>query len=121
MNGFELYTIAEKSISMRSKYIFYKGGVKDDDGIVGILKQKVMSISPKYYFEDPDGNTEIYRLKKNFFKSKCKLQKKEKIVARANKKILKSIIKDTVVAKIDELMPDEEAMLILAIILWIFF
>jgi uncharacterized protein YxjI len=121
MNGFELYTITEKSSSMRSTYIFYKGGIKDEDGIVGKLKQKIMSISAKYWFEDPDGNTEIYRIKKNFFKSKCKIQKKENIVARANKKILKSIVKDTAVAKIDELISNEEAMLILSIILWIFF
>lgn len=111
-----LYTISEKLISMRSTYEFYKGGEKDDDKMLGKLKQKLISIRPKFWFEDLEGN-KIYTIKGKFLKLKYKIQKRGDTIAEISKKFFKSLIKDSYGVKIDKSANDEDAMIILGIVI----
>jgi uncharacterized protein YxjI len=111
-----LYTISEKLISMRSTYEFYKGGEKDDDKMLGKLKQKLISIRPKFWFENPEGE-KIYTVKGKFMRLKYKIQKKGDSIAEISKKFFRSLIKDSYGVKIDEDASDEDAMIVLGIVI----
>ncbi len=115
INDTPLYTISEKMVSMRSTYEFFKGGEKDDDKLLGKLKQKLVSIRPKFYFEDPDGE-EIYEAKGKVYRLKYDIEKDGDTVAEISQKILKSIIQDSYGVRIDKGVSDEEAMIILGMV-----
>ncbi|MBD3253932.1 MAG: hypothetical protein GF383_02515 [Candidatus Lokiarchaeota archaeon] len=117
MNDTPLYTISEKLISMRSAYTFYKGGEKDDDKMLGKLKQKLISIKPKYWFEDPSGEEKIYEMKGNIFKLKYEIRKKGNTIAEISKKFFKSLLKDSYGVKISKDASDEDAMIVLGIVI----
>lgn len=116
MDETPLMTISEKLISMRSAYTFYKGGEKDDDKLIGKLKQKLISIKPKFWFEDPD-EEKVFEMKGNLFKLKYKIQKDGKEVAEVSKKFFKSLLKDSYGVKIDPSLDDDSAMLVLGIVI----
>lgn len=111
-----LYTISEKLISMRSTYEFYKGGEKDDDKMMGKLKQKLISRRPKFWFEDLEGN-KIYTIKGKILKLKYRVQKKGDTIAEISKKFFKSLIKDSYGVKMDKSASDEDAMIVLGIVI----
>lgn len=116
MEDVALYTISEKMISMRSTYEFYKGGEKEDDKMLGKLKQKLISIKPKYWFEDPNGE-KIYNVKGNILKLKYKIRKDGDTIAEVSKKFFKSLIKDSYGVKIDESATEEDTMIILGMVI----
>ena len=107
-----IFTIKEKVISLRSTYSFYKGE-KDDENLLGKLKQKLVSIKPKYWFEDPDEN-KIFTMKGSIWKLKYQVLLEDKPVAEISKKLWK--IKDTYGVKMNEDLDDDSAMLILGIV-----
>ena len=110
--GKEILTIKEKAISLRSTYTFYKGS-KDDDKVIGKMKQKLVSIKPKYWFEDPDEN-KLFTMKGNLWRLKYQILLQDKPVAEVSKKMFK--IKDTYGLRIDPSVDDDSAMLILGIV-----
>jgi len=109
-------TIHEKVISMRSAYTFYKGGEQDEDKYIGKLKRKIVSVKPKYWFEDPQENR-VFTMKGNILTLKFKILKDNKVVAEINKKFFKSILKGTYGIKMVPDLDDESAMLILGIVI----
>ena len=113
-----ILTIHEKIISLRSAYTFYKGGEQDDDKFIGKMKQKIISIKPKYWFEDPDENR-VFTMKGNILTLKFKILKDNKVVAEIHKKLFKSILKGTYGVKMNPDLDDDSAMLILGIVIMI--
>jgi len=107
-----ILTVKEKVISLRSTYSFFKGD-KDDTNIIGKLKQKLISIKPKYWFEDPNEN-KLFTMKGNIWQLKYKVYLEDKVVAEISKKLWK--IKDTYGVRIDQNLDDDSAMLILGIV-----
>ena len=107
-----ILTVKEKVISVRSTYSFFKGE-KEDENLIGKLKQKLISIKPKFWFEDPDEN-KLFTMKGNFWKLKYKIFLEDKVIAEISKKLWK--IKDTYGLRMDESLDDDSAMLILGIV-----
>jgi uncharacterized protein YxjI len=107
-----ILTVKEKAISLRSTYSFFKGE-KDDANLIGKLKQKLISIKPKFWFEDPDEN-KLFTMKGNFWRLKYKIFLEGKVIAEISKKLWK--IRDTYGLRIDESLDDDSAMLILGIV-----
>ena len=93
-----ILTIIEKVISIRSTYSFFKGA-KDDENLIGKLKAKLVSIKPKYWFEDPEGN-KLCTMKGSIWKLKYTVFLEDKLVAEISKKFFK--IKDTYGIRIDQ-------------------
>lgn len=109
-------TVHEKIISIHSTYRFYKGGEQDDDKYLGQLKRKIVSIKPKYWFEDPQENR-VFTMKGNILTLKYKILKDNKEVAEINKKFFKSIIKGTYGIKVIPELDDDSTMLVLGIVI----
>ncbi len=116
LNETPLLTVGEKIISLRSSYRFYKGGEKDDSQYLGILKRKLVSIKPKYWYEDPNENR-VFEMKGNIFTLKFKILKDGKEVAEISKKIFKSILRGHYGVRMNPDLDDDSAMLILGIVL----
>lgn len=109
-------TIGEKFISVRSSYRFYKGGEKDDSQYLGILKRKLVSIKPSYWYEDPNENR-VFEMKGNIFTLKFKILKDGKEVAEISKKLWKSLLRGHYGVQMNPDLDDDSAMLILGIVL----
>ncbi len=109
-------TVHEKVISMRSAYTFYKGGEQDEDKYIGKLKRKIVSVKPKYWFEDPNEN-KVFTMKGNIFTLKFNILKDNKVIAEIHKKFFKSILKGTYGIKMIPDLDDDSAMLVLGIVL----
>lgn len=108
-----LLTVHEKVVSMRSTYKFYEGGEEDEDKLIGKLKRKLVSVKPKYWFEDPN-ETKLFTMKGNIWALKYKIIKEGKEVAEISKKLFK--IKGTYGVKTNLAVSDDSAMLILGIV-----
>ena len=113
LNDKAILTAHEKVVSLRSTYTFYKGEETDDDKYIGKMKKKMVSVKPKYWFEDPDEN-KIFTMKGNLWALKYKILKKGKEIAEISKKLFK--IKGTYGVKIDQDVSDDTAMLVLGIV-----
>ena len=109
-------TVHEKVISMRSSYKFYKGGEQDEDKYIGKLKRKLVSVKPRYWFEDP-GENKVFTMKGNIFTLKFKILKDNKVVAEIHKKLFKSLLKGTYGVKMTPDLDDDSAILVLGIVL----
>ncbi|MHA2267731.1 MAG: LURP-one-related/scramblase family protein [Promethearchaeota archaeon] len=107
-----ILTVKEKVISLRSTYSFFRGD-KEDENLIGKLKAKLISIKPKYWFEDPEEN-KLFTMKGNIWKLKYNVFLEDKVVAEISKKLWK--IKDTYGLRIDESLDDDSAMLVLGIV-----
>lgn len=107
-----ILTVKEKVVSIRATYSFFKGE-KDDANLIGKLKGKIISIKPKYWFEDPEGN-KLFTMKGSIWKFKYIIFLEDKQVAEISKKFWK--IKDTYGIRIDASVDDDSAMLILGIV-----
>jgi len=116
LNDTPVLTVAEKIISLRSSYRFYKGGEKDESQYLGILKRKLVSIKPSYWFEDPNENR-VFEMKGNIFTLKFKILKDRKEVAEISKKLWKSILRGHYGVKMNPDLDDDSAILILGIVL----
>ena len=108
-----ILTVKEKVVSLRSTYSFFKGD-KEDENLIGKLKQKLISIKPKFWFEDPDEN-KLFTMKGNLWRLKYKIFLEDKVVAEISKKLWK--IKDTYGLRMDESLDDDSSMLILGIVI----
>ncbi len=107
-----ILTVKEKAISLRSTYSFFKGD-KDDDNLIGKMKQKLVSIKPKYWFEDPEEN-KLFTMKGSIWKLKYQIFLEEKPIAEVSKKLWK--IKDTYGIRMEPSLDDDSAMLVLGIV-----
>jgi len=107
-----ILTVKEKVISLRSTYSFFKGD-KEDENLIGKLKQKLISIKPKYWFENPE-EMKLFTMKGNIWQLKYKIFLEDKIVAEISKKLWK--IKDTYGIRMDKDLDDDSAMLLLGIV-----
>ena len=116
LNETPVLTVGEKIISLRSSYRFYKGGEKDDSQYLGILKRKLVSIKPSYWFEDPSENR-VFEMKGNIFTLKFKILKDGKEVAEISKKLWKSLLRGHYGVKMNPDLDNDSAMLILGIVL----
>ena len=116
MNETPVLTVGEKIISLRSSYRFYKGGEKDDSQYLGILKRKLVSIKPSYWFEDPNENR-VFEMKGNIFTLKFKILKDGKEIAEISKKLWKSLLRGHYGVQMNPDLDNDSAMLILGIVL----
>lgn len=115
LNDNIILVVKEKMISLRASYSFFKTNKEDpdDDELIGKMKRKLVSIKPKYWFEDPKEN-QIFIMKGNIFALKYTIQKNGKDIAWISKKIFK--IKGTYGVKVDPNIDDDTTMLILGIV-----
>ena len=116
LDGTPILTIHEKIISLRSSYKFYSGGEQDDDKFIGKMKRKIISVKPKYWFEDADENI-VFTMKGNIWTLKFKIIKDKKVVAEIHKKLFKSILRGTYGIKMSPDLDDGSAMLLLGVII----
>lgn len=116
LNETAVLTVAEKLVSIHRSYRFFKGEEKDDNQYLGILKRKLVSIKPSYWFEDPQENR-VFEMKGNIFTLKFKILKDGKEVAEISKKLWKSILRGHYGVKMNPELDDDSAMLILGIVL----
>ncbi|MCJ7646987.1 MAG: LURP-one-related family protein [Candidatus Lokiarchaeota archaeon] len=116
LNEVPLLTVGEKIISLRSSYKFYKGGEKDDSQYLGILKRKLVSIKPSYWYEDPNENR-VFEMKGSIFTLKFKIIKDGKEVAEISKKLWKSLLRGHYGVQMNPDLDDDSALLILGIVL----
>ena len=116
LNETPYLTVHEKVISLRSSYKFYKGGEEDENQYHGILKRKLVSIKPSYWFEDPSENR-VFEMKGNIFTLKFRILKDGKEVAEISKKLWKSLLRGHYGVKMNPDLDDDSAMLILGIVL----
>ncbi|KKK43044.1 hypothetical protein LCGC14_0803470 [marine sediment metagenome] len=110
-----ILTIKEKIISVRSTYKFYLGGEIDDAKYLGKMKQKLVSIKPKYWFELNEQR--VFTMKGNIWSLKFNIIKDNKVVAEIHKKLFKSILRGTYGVKMSPDLDDGSAMLILGIVI----
>jgi len=110
-----ILVVKEKMISLRATYSFFKTNKEDPDDseLIGRMKRKLVSVKPKYWFEDPNEN-QIFSMKGNIFALKYTIQKDGKDIAWINKKLFK--IKGTYGVKLEPNLDDDTAMLILGIV-----
>ena len=80
------------------------------------MKRILISVKPKYWFEDPDENI-VFTMKGNIWTLKFKIIKNKKVVAEIHKKLFKSILKGTYGIKMSPDLDDGSAMLILGIVI----
>ncbi len=111
-----ILTIKEKIISLRSTYKFYLGGEIDEAKYIGKMKQKLVSIKPKYWFADPNDNR-VFTMKGNFLTLKFKIFKDKRLVAEIRKKLFKSLIKGTYGIRMDPDLDDDSAILVLGLVI----
>jgi uncharacterized protein YxjI len=116
LNETPVLTVHEKVISLRSSYKFYKGGEEDENQYIGILKRKLVSIKPSYWFEDPSENR-VFEMKGNIFTLKFKILKDGKEVAEISKKLWKSLLRGHYGVKVNPDLDDDSTMLVLGIVL----
>jgi uncharacterized protein YxjI len=109
-----LLTLHEKLASARSTYKFYKGGETNEDKLIGKLKKKIVSVLPKYWFENPEGN-KLLSMKGNINALKYKILQNKNQIAEISKKLFK--IKGTYGVKISDDVSDEIVLLILGIVI----
>ncbi len=114
LNENELLTLHEKLVSARSTYKFYKGRETDEEKLIGKLKKKMVSVTPKYWFEDPEGN-KLFSMKGNIMALKYKILEGKKEIAEISKKLFK--IKGTYGVKISDEVSDDTTLLILGIVI----
>ncbi|MFX1259800.1 MAG: LURP-one-related/scramblase family protein, partial [Promethearchaeota archaeon] len=100
LNDKTILVVKEKMISLRSTYSFYKTEKDDPDDseLIGKMKRKLVSIKPKYWFENPN-EEKVFTMKGNIWALKYSIQKDGKDIAWINKKLFK--IKGTYGVKID--------------------
>ena len=110
-----ILVVKEKMVSLRSSYSFFKTNKEDPDDseLIGRMKRKLVSIKPKYWFEDPNEN-QLFTMKGNIFALKYTIQKDGKDIAWISKKLFK--IKGTYGIKLEPSLDDDTAMLILGIV-----
>ena len=110
-----ILVVKEKMISLRATYSFFKTNKEDpdDNELIGRMKRKLVSVKPKYWFEDPNEN-KVFTMKGNLFALKYTIQKDGNDIAWINKKLFK--IKGTYGVKLDPNLDDDTAMLILGIV-----
>ena len=116
LNETPYLTVHEKVISLRSSYKFYKGGEQDESQYIGILKRKIVSIKPSYWFEDPSENR-VFEMKGNIFTLKFRILKDGKEVAEISKKLWKSLLRGHYGVKVNPDLDDDSTMLVLGIVL----
>ena len=116
LNETPVLTVHEKVISLRSSYKFYKGGEEDENQYLGILKRKLVSIKPSYWFEDPSENR-VFEMKGNIFTLKFRILKDGKEVAEISKKLWKSLLRGHYGVKVNPDLDDDSTMLVLGIVL----
>ena len=116
LNETPVLTVHEKVISLRSSYKFYKGGEEDENQYLGILKRKLVSIKPSYWFEDPSENR-VFEMKGNIFTLKFKILRDGREVAEISKKLWKSLLRGHYGVKMNPDLDDDSAMLVLGVVL----
>lgn len=106
-------TVKEKLIAVRPTYTFYRGDEKDANEL-GKLRQELVSFGPKFWFEDPSGNTR-FRMKGNLLELHYKIFKEDNPVAEINRELFH--IRDAYGVRMDPRLDDDTAMLVLGIVI----
>ena len=105
--------VQQKLWALRPTYKFFSGnpsGEPDEIALLGILKRKLFSIRPRYWFESPDG-TRRFDVNGNFFGLNYEIVENGRSIGSVSKKFW--AIRDTYGLRIEPSVPDRTALMIL--------
>ena len=105
--------VQQKLWAVRPTYKFFRGnpsGEPDDAALLGILRKKLFSFRPAYWFETPDG-TRLFEVKGNFIGLKYEITQDGRGIGSVSKTFW--TIRDTYGLRIDATVPDQTALLLL--------
>lgn len=109
--------IRQKLASVRPMFRIFEPGdddEPDENKYLGNIKRKLVSIKPKYWFEDPNENR-IFDIKGNVWGLKYTIIKEGKEIARISQKLWR--IRGTFGLKINSDISDQLAMIILCTVM----
>jgi uncharacterized protein YxjI len=108
-----ILTVKEKLVAVRPTYTFYRGDEKDANEI-GKLKRELVSLLPRFWFEDPSGNT-LFTMKGNLFELDYEIFKENNPVAEISRELFH--IRDTYGVRMDPRLDDDTSMVVLGIVI----
>ncbi|MFX1503394.1 MAG: LURP-one-related/scramblase family protein [Promethearchaeota archaeon] len=109
--------IRQKLASVRGTFKFFESdenGDPDESKFLGKMKRKLVSIKPKYWFENPL-EERIFNIKGNIMGLKYSIIKDGSEIARISKKFWR--VRDTYGLKINKELNDQMAMIILCTVM----
>jgi uncharacterized protein YxjI len=109
--------VQQKLWAVRPTYKFFRGnpsGEPDEIALLGILKRKLFSFRPVYWFESPDG-TRQFEANGNFFGLNYEIVENGRIIGSVSKKFW--AIRDTYGLRIEPTVPDQTALLLLGVVM----
>ena len=109
--------IRQKLASLRGTFKFFEpdeNGKPDESKFLGKMKRKIVSIKPKYWFENPL-EERIFNTKGNIMGLKYSIIKDGSEIARISKKFWR--IRDTYGLKINQNLDNQMAMIILCTVM----
>ncbi len=108
-----ILTVKQELLAIRSTYTFYKGDKKNANEI-GKLKQELVSLTPRFWFEDPLGNM-LLTMKGDLFALDYKIFKENTVIAEISRELFH--ITDTYGVRMDPDIDDDTAMVVLGIVI----
>ncbi len=108
-----LLTVKEKALAVRSTYTFYRGEKRDENEI-GKLKQELVALTPRFWFEDPSGNT-LFTMRGDLFALDYQIVKKDAVIAEISRELFH--ITDTYGVRMDPSLDDDSAMVVLGTVI----
>jgi uncharacterized protein YxjI len=105
--------VQQKLWAWRPTYKFFRGnasGEPDEIALLGILRKKVFTFRPTYWFETPDG-TRQFEVKGNFIGLKYEITQEGRSIGSVSKTFW--AIRDTYGLRIEPTVPDRTSLLLL--------
>jgi uncharacterized protein YxjI len=105
--------VQQKLWAARPTYKFFGGnpsGEPDDAALLGVLKKKVFTFRPTYWFETPDGSRQ-FEVNGNFLGLQYDIAQNGRSIGSVSKTFW--AIRDTYGLRIDPSVPDQTALLLL--------
>lgn len=112
-----IMVIRQKLASLRGTFKFFEpdeNGKPDESKFLGKMKRKIVSIKPKYWFENPL-EERIFHIKGNIMGLKYSIIKDGSEIARISKKFWR--VRDTYGLKINQNLNNQMAMIILCTVM----
>ena len=109
--------VQQKLLAWRPTYKFFLGnssGEPDEIALLGILRRKIFTFRPTYWFETPDG-TRQFEVKGNLVGLKYEITQDGRSIGSVSKKFW--AIRDTYGLKIESTVPDRTALLLVGAVM----
>jgi uncharacterized protein YxjI len=109
--------VQQKLWAWRPTYKFFRGNPSaepDEIALLGILRKKVFTFRPTYWFETPDG-TRQFEVRGNFIGLKYEITQDGRSIGSVSKTFW--AIRDTYGLRIEPTVPDRTALLLLGVVM----